>query len=70
MDGNNRNHIVLCDLVALPKLQIEMLSFVDINGARLTCRISSNDTNKPLFMTLHGGRGFGECVEHDIDRGS
>jgi hypothetical protein len=36
-----------------------MTSFVEINGARLAYAVSDNDESKPLFITLHGGRGFG-----------
>jgi hypothetical protein len=36
-----------------------MLRFIHINGANLAYKITSNETNKPLFVTLHGGRGFG-----------
>lgn len=37
-----------------------MVTFIDVNGARLAYSISDNDATKPLFITLHGGRGFGE----------
>ena len=36
-----------------------MVAVVDINGARLAYAISDEDAAKPLFITLHGGRGFG-----------
>ena len=36
-----------------------MVEYVQINGARLAYVISSTDASKPLFITLHGGRGFG-----------
>ena len=38
-----------------------MVAVVDINGARLAYAISDEDAAKPLFITLHGGRGFGTC---------
>lgn len=41
-----------------------MVSFVNINGARLAYRISDIDATKPLFITLHGGRGFGKNKKH------
>ncbi|KAK8861755.1 hypothetical protein IAR55_002578 [Kwoniella newhampshirensis] len=34
------------------------LQFVEVNGAKLAYRIKG-DESKPLFITLHGGRGFG-----------
>jgi proline iminopeptidase len=36
-----------------------MVEFVDINGAHLAYRLVGPN-NGPLFITLHGGRGFGE----------
>ncbi|CAJ2510611.1 Uu.00g062360.m01.CDS01 [Anthostomella pinea] len=36
-----------------------MVEFVDINGARLAYQIRGPD-DSPLFITLHGGRGFGD----------
>jgi hypothetical protein len=36
-----------------------MVSFIEVNGARLAYEISSDDATKPLLITLHGGRGFG-----------
>ncbi|KAF2639037.1 alpha/beta-hydrolase [Massarina eburnea CBS 473.64] len=41
-----------------------MSEFVQINGAKLAYAISSDDATKPLFITLHGGRGFGS---HESD---
>jgi pimeloyl-ACP methyl ester carboxylesterase len=35
------------------------LQFADINGAKLAYKILG-DPSLPLFITLHGGRGFGE----------
>jgi proline iminopeptidase len=35
------------------------MEFVAINGARLAYRLEGLD-NAPLFVTLHGGRGFGK----------
>ncbi|KAF2799748.1 alpha/beta-hydrolase [Melanomma pulvis-pyrius CBS 109.77] len=37
-----------------------MVEFILINGASLAYTITDNDTSKPLFVTLHGGRGFGD----------
>jgi proline iminopeptidase len=37
-----------------------MVEFIDVNGARLAYTISDHDATKPLFLTLHGGRGFGK----------
>ncbi|WWD16322.1 hypothetical protein CI109_100748 [Kwoniella shandongensis] len=34
------------------------LQYVEVNGAKLAYR-SRGDVSKPLFITLHGGRGFG-----------
>ncbi|ORY29318.1 prolyl aminopeptidase [Naematelia encephala] len=39
-------------------LQDIPLSYVEINGARLAYR-TIGDPSLPLFITLHGGRGFG-----------
>ncbi|KAI0484555.1 Alpha/Beta hydrolase protein [Xylariaceae sp. FL0804] len=36
-----------------------MVDFVDVNGARLAYRVSGPE-DAPLFITLHGGRGFGD----------
>ncbi|PMD41926.1 alpha/beta-hydrolase [Hyaloscypha variabilis F] len=36
-----------------------MVEFVDINGAHLAYRLVGPN-NGPLFITLHGGRGFGD----------
>jgi proline iminopeptidase len=36
-----------------------MVEYVRINGATLAYVISGTDATKPLFITLHGGRGFG-----------
>ncbi|KAL5438275.1 hypothetical protein PMIN07_001970 [Paraphaeosphaeria minitans] len=41
-----------------------MIEYVQINGAKLAYMISSTDASKPLFITLHGGRGFGS---HESD---
>ncbi|KAF1950180.1 alpha/beta-hydrolase [Byssothecium circinans] len=41
-----------------------MADFVEVNGAKLAYSISSVDATKPLFITLHGGRGFGS---HESD---
>lgn len=38
---------------------LSMAAFIDINGARLAYSMSENYSTKPLFITLHGGRGFG-----------
>jgi poly(3-hydroxybutyrate) depolymerase len=34
------------------------MEFVEINGARLAYRLAG-PVDAPLFITLHGGRGFG-----------
>jgi proline iminopeptidase len=36
-----------------------MVEYVRINGATLAYVISSTNVTQPLFITLHGGRGFG-----------
>ncbi|KAF3053752.1 hypothetical protein E8E11_011944 [Didymella keratinophila] len=40
-----------------------MVAFVEINGASLAYTISGCDDTKPLFVTLHGGRGFGYLAQ-------
>ena len=36
-----------------------MVEFVEINGASLAYKLVGH-AEAPLFITLHGGRGFGE----------
>lgn len=45
----------------LNTLQIDSMDFVDINGATLAYRLVG-PANAPLFLTLHGGRGFGTPI--------
>lgn len=40
-----------------------MVDFVDINGASLAYRLVG-PAQAPLFVTLHGGRGFGKSNEY------